>query len=276
VKNCTLSFLVVLSWAAASATLVAAEPKRLLLIGQGPDGHPAGTHEFFSGLAILEACLDSVEAIEIQRIDGSEPWPAGPQLIRDCDGVVLYLAQGGRWMQSDPRRFDALQQLLARGGGVVALHWAIGAKDAQYIEGCKRILGGCHGGADRKYIKVETDLRPAEGKHPIANGIAPLQIYDEFYYQLKFVDAPDRLRPVLVATIEGQPETVAWSYEPASGGRSFGFSGLHFHRHWVELPYRRLASQAVLWSLDLSIPSGGLDVTVPDELLESATNAVTR
>lgn len=31
--------------------------KRLLLIGQGPDGHPAGTHEFMAGVRILARCL---------------------------------------------------------------------------------------------------------------------------------------------------------------------------------------------------------------------------
>src|SRR5262245_21677300 len=31
--------------------------KKLLLIGQGPDGHPATTHEYMAGLKVLAACL---------------------------------------------------------------------------------------------------------------------------------------------------------------------------------------------------------------------------
>ena len=31
--------------------------QRLLLIGQGPDGHPPGTHEFMAGVKVLEKLL---------------------------------------------------------------------------------------------------------------------------------------------------------------------------------------------------------------------------
>ena len=52
------------------------------------------------------------------------------------------------------------------------------------------------------------------------------------------------------------------SVERSDGGRSFGFSGLHFHENWQLPEYRRLVTQGVLWTLDLPIPIGGVDVNL--------------
>jgi hypothetical protein len=55
---------------------------------------------------------------------------------------------------------------------------------------------------------------------------------------------------------------VSWAWQRPGGGRSFGFSGCHFHKNW-ELPqYRRLVIQGIAWTLDRPIPRGGLDVDV--------------
>ena len=48
--------------------------------------------------------------------------------------------------------------------------------------------------------------------------------------------------------------------EREGGGRSFGFSGLHFHENWQIPEYRRLVAQGVLWTLDLPIPKDGIGV----------------
>jgi hypothetical protein len=55
---------------------------------------------------------------------------------------------------------------------------------------------------------------------------------------------------------------VAWAWQRPDGGRSFGFTGLHFHDNWQLSEYRRLVVQGVLWSLKLPIPSSGVDVAI--------------
>ena len=45
-------------------------------------------------------------------------------------------------------------------------------------------------------------------------------------------------------------------------GRSFGFSGLHFHKNWQHEPYRRMVSQGIVWTLKLPVPPAGLNVEV--------------
>jgi hypothetical protein len=70
--------------------------------------------------------------------------------------------------------------------------------------------------------------------------------------------------------IDDSDETVAWSWERPDGGRSFGFSGLHFHENWRLIEYRRLVAQAILWTLRLPVPTKGLDVRVTDKELRLA------
>jgi hypothetical protein len=249
----------------ASALLAgaaAAAPKRLLLVGQGPDGHPPATHEYVAGLKVLEKCLKGVPGVEIMSLRADEPWQDGPELLARADGVVLYLAEGAKWMQRDPKRQAALKRVLDDGGGLVVLHWAMGTRDAGPIDGCLALLGGCHGGPDRKYAVLETQVKVAE--HPVTTGIKDFRVKDEFYYRLKFARAEGAVRPLLRADIDGAPEVVAWAFTRPEGGRAFGFSGLHFHDNWRLPEYRRLAAQGALWSLGLPIPRDGLAVEVDE------------
>jgi type 1 glutamine amidotransferase len=243
----------------------AGAPRRLLLVGQGPDGHPAGSHEYDAGLKVLHKCLARVPGLEVTVARGDEPWRDGPAALDRADGVVLYLAEGAKWMQRDPKRLAALNRLMSRGGGLVVLHWAMGTKDAKYIDGCLRLLGGCHGGPDRKYQILQAKAEVADPEHPAAAGLKGFVVRDEFYYRLKFVKPEGGVRQVLRVPIDGRAETVAWTWERPGGGRSFGFSGLHFHDNWRLPEYRRLVAQGVLWTLRLPIPREGLDVRVGDK-----------
>ncbi|HVU87927.1 MAG TPA: ThuA domain-containing protein [Pirellulales bacterium] len=244
----------------------AAEKKQLLLVGQKRDNHPVTTHEFMPGLRILAATLEKRDDVEVRVVQADGAWPEGPELIRRADGLVLYVSEGARWIAADPRRQDAIAQLAARGGGLTALHWAIGSKDPQYIAAFATLFGGCHGGPDRKYQVLETRLQPAEPRHPMARGLAPLTIHDEFYYRLKRPQGAAQPQPVLTATIDGAEEMVALAFERPDGGRSFGFTGLHFHENWKQEVYRRLVTQGVLWTLKIDIPAQGVNVDVPPSL----------
>ncbi|MEO8353648.1 MAG: hypothetical protein ABI680_18125, partial [Chthoniobacteraceae bacterium] len=191
-----------------SLTIVAVslgEPKRLLLVGQGPDGHPPGAHEFMPGVRVIEALLKPWgEEIEITTAKADEPWPEGPALIDHADGIVLLVTQGARWMQATPERFAALQRLAKRKGAIVALHWSVGAKDAAYIEGQLALLGGTRGGPQRKYVVSENDISLVERDHPILRGIEPYRIKDEFYYRLDLVKPSAQFHPLLATKIEGR------------------------------------------------------------------------
>lgn len=252
----------------------AADPaanRRLLLLGQSPDGHPVQTHEYVAGLRILEKCLAQTPGLDVQLVLADEPWHAGPELLRKCDGVVLFLAAGAKWIQADSRRLDALAALASRGGGLSAIHWAMGTKDAKDVAAFVQLFGGCHGGPDRRYKVLTTTLEPAAGNLPMCAGIQPIPVRDEFYYRLKFAPAPAKVLPVWQVRIDDQPETVGWSWERPDGGRSFGFSGLHFHANWQLPEYRRLVTQGVLWTMRVAIPTAGVPVEVSPADLQLPT-----
>lgn len=252
------------------STASAQQAKRLLLLGQGPDGHLRGTHEYATGVEVLRTLLEPVEGLQTTVVitPSEEPWPEGPEMLEQADGVVLFLAAGGDWIARDPRRAEAFARLAERGAGIVALHWATGARDEASIPGYLALVGGCHGGADRKYRVQNTSLTVVNPAAEITRGIADFSAMDEWYYRLRFVEPSDGLKPVLTARLEDQDETVAWSYERPDGGRSFGFTGLHFHASWKQEVYRRLVAQAVLWTLKLPIPQEGLDVAISPDVLK--------
>jgi type 1 glutamine amidotransferase len=238
--------------------------RKLLLVGQGPDGHPAGTHEYMAGLRMLAGCLEKVNGVKVTTVQADGAWKEGPELLDRFDGVVLFLAEGGRWINEDAKRRAALTRLVERGGGVAALHWAMGARDATHIRPCRALLGGCHGGPDRKYKVVEAAVKVADPKHPVAAGLKDFTIKDEFYYRLKLSKG---VRPLLRVKIDGKTETVAWTWERPAGGRAFGFSGLHFHVNWRRVEYRRLVTQGVLWTLGLAVPKHEVGVEVSEKEL---------
>jgi hypothetical protein len=253
---CLLSLLL------AAPAPAAAPKKQVLLVGQGPDGHPKQTHEYMAGVRILAKLLARFPDLEVTVVKADGAWKEGPDRLRRADAVVLFVSEGARWIQADLKRRRAFAQLAARRAGIVALHWAIGTRSAKPVPGFLQLLGGCHGGPDRKYKILEAEAEPADSRHPIVQGIGKFQVKDEFYYRLKFVKPAKGLRQVLVVPIEGNKETVAWSWERPNGGRSFGFSGLHFHKNWGLPGYRRLVVQAVLWTLKKPIPKKGVSVEV--------------
>jgi len=265
--NCS-DWIIVLACLASPVTLArATEPpaKRLLLLGQGPDGHPPATHEYLAGQRILAKCLEQSPGLTVEIFRADEPWTEGPELLAEADGAVLFLSEGARWLQNDPRRLDAFSRLAARGGGLAGLHWGIGTKEAAPIDSYLKLLGGCHGGPDRRFTVIEETLQPVEPQHPVTRGLQLLRVRDEFYFRLKFIAGENRIQPLLTVPIEGRDETVAWAWERPDGGRSFGFSGLHFHDNWRHADYRRLVAQGVLWSLKLPIPPEGAKVEVTEE-----------
>jgi type 1 glutamine amidotransferase len=251
-----------------AVSAVGAEKKKLLLIGQGPDGHPPGTHEFMAGTKVLKALLEPYSEIDLAVAKADEPWADGPAMLDAADGAVLLVTQGAQFMQRTPERFAAFQRLAKRKGALVALHWSIGAKDPQYIDGQLKLLGGTRGGPQRKYQILETDVRRITRDHPVLAGIPDFRIKDEFYYRLDLLpkDAPN-FTPLLSAKIDGQDETVCWAWVRPDGGRSFGYVGFHFHNNWEREEYRRLAANAVLWSLGLTVPTGGAKADVPAEVI---------
>lgn len=263
-----IAWLIFASWLILCGNTWAGAPKKLLLLSQGPDGHPPETHEYLAGLKILHKCLENTPGLDITLVKADEPWRDGPELLAKADGAVLFLSEGARWLNNNPERRAAFNKLAERKGGLAVLHWAMGTKDAKNIEPFVNLFGGCHGGPDRKYKVVTVEAQLRDPKHPIVRGIGNFKVRDEFYYTLKTPKDAKGREAILRVPIDGKDETVAWAWTRPDGGKSFGFSGLHFHDNWRLIEYRRLVTQGVLWTLDVPIPEKGLSVRVTDKDLQ--------
>ena len=242
-------------------------PSRLLLLGQKPDGHPRLTHEYSAAMRVLSELLSSFKDIQTIQISADEPWKEGPELLDGADGAVVFLSEGVKWLQQDKARLAAFQQLAKRKGGLICLHWGMGTRDAAFIEAYVNLFGGCHGGPDRKYKVVTVKTEFPNPQHPVMTAVEPLTLKEEFYYTLKTPKNIDNIVPLVRVPIDGATHTVGWAWQRPDGGRSFGFSGLHFHQNWKHETYRRMVTQAVLWSLKRKIPAGGVDVKLSPDIL---------
>jgi type 1 glutamine amidotransferase len=226
----------------------AASPRRILLIGAPNDTHPRATHEYMAAMRLLDQELRSGQDIEPVITQADSAWPDGPVLLDRADVAVIFLTEGARWLVADPARRAAFERLAERGGGLVCLHWGMGTKPVEPIEPFVNLFGACHGSPDRKYRVLTTRVRFASD-HPLSQGLAPVEVEDEFYYRLKTTRL-GQVTPVAWARIDDADEMVAWAWERPAGGRSFGFSGLHYHRNWDVTEYRQLVLRGILWTAD--------------------------
>src|SRR6478736_5420649 len=81
------------------------KPRRVLIVGQSPDGHPPLTHEFMAGARVMDELLKKFPDIQTQVVKAGEPWLDGAKLLDNCDGLLMLVTQGSRWMQTDSSRF---------------------------------------------------------------------------------------------------------------------------------------------------------------------------
>ena len=92
-----------------AALALFAAPKQLLVLGQKPDGHPPGTHEYLPGARVLRALLAHRRDVRTTIVQADAPWADGPALIAKADGIVMFLNEGGgsfKRILSAPRRLQ--------------------------------------------------------------------------------------------------------------------------------------------------------------------------
>lgn len=245
-------------------------PKRLLLLGQKPDSHPAATHEYMAGVRLIARLMDRLPGCRTIVVQADSPWTDGPEILEGADGVVVFLTEGAKWISDDERRLGAFKRLASRGGGLTCLHWGMGTREAGSVEEFTALFGACHGGPDRKYNVLTEMARPTAAGHPVVTAINPFKVRDEFYYALKLPPSDRVVSHVSLLTvpIDGSNETVAWATERSDQGRSFGFSGLHYHENWKLPEYRRLVTQGIAWTVHAPIPAAGLAIDLPEDAFD--------
>jgi type 1 glutamine amidotransferase len=248
---------------AATPAAQAADAKIVILAGR--PSHGPGEHEFNAGTKLLETWLNEVPGIKPVWVGNG--WPTDEHVFDGARAVVFYMDGGsGHPMIQGAHRIATMQKLMDQGVGLVCLHYAVEFPKGKAGDQLLDWLGGYYeiGYSDNPINDAEIVAK--EG-HPIARGIRPFHAEDEWYFNIRFRPDDPRITPILTAkSLVGHDKkvytdkTVAWTTERKDGGRSFGFTGAHYHRNWGISDFRSTVLNAILWAAKVEVPSDGVKV----------------
>ncbi|MEM6689372.1 MAG: ThuA domain-containing protein [Planctomycetota bacterium] len=243
----------------------------------GKPSHGLMAHEHRAGNMILADALNR-SGLDVQTLVlPYAGYPRDPAILKDAATVVIFCTgHRGHVLNSHLDEFD---RLMKNGVGVVMIHWATEAQKGKPGEKFLEWMGG--------FCDLDWSVNPhwqpnfkVFPDHPIANGVEPFQVHDEWYYHMRFVDDKQGLTPILYdlppaetlrrpdgprsgnptvrkAVASGEKQTVAWAYERPDGGRGFGFTGAHNHVSWQDDNFYKVVLNAILWTAKVEVPKDG-------------------
>jgi type 1 glutamine amidotransferase len=264
--------------------------KKKLIIVAGKPSHPPRMHEFNAGVQLLHKCLRDVRNLDSQFVLNG--WPEDPAIFDDADAVVFYMDGGQRHeiVQEEGRRLELVEQWAKRGVGIGCMHFGVEVVPDQAGAEFKRWIGGHY----ENMYSCNPIWEPTFASfpdHPIARGVKPFSISDEWYFNMRFVaDLPGneaanvegmKFVPILVATPSDEvrdgpyvypkgpyehiqanaarAEAMMWAVDRPDGGRGFGFTGGHFHDNWENDDFRKVVLNALVWLAKLDVPRDGVN-----------------
>lgn len=257
-----------------ASVLVKAEKKKVIFIA-GACSHGVGDHEHNAGCRLL--------AFELQKQAGKEVetevynlWPTDTTVLNSATAIVLYMDGGPAHLAL--KHLAHLKKLMDKGVGLTCLHYAVefptetgGPQFKEWLGGYFETYWSVNPTWEANYVKLP--------KHPVTNGVKPFKLLDEWYYHMRFRDNMKGVTPILTAlppasTLSrpdgphegnnavrkalGTEQHMAWVNTRPEGGRSFGFTGGHYHKNWGDGNVRKLVLNGILWTTKLNVPEGGV------------------
>lgn len=244
----------------------------------GTPSHAKGDHEFNAGVQLMHKALaNQTNILTTFYLNG---WPKDPTAFDNANAVLFYADGGGAHPAVQGDHLKILDELAKKGVGIACAHYGVEVPKENGGPEFLRWIGG--------YFETFYSVNPTWvadftrfSDHPITRGVKPFKILDEWYYNMRFVDAgvtpiltaipPDNTRQgrddahggnEFVRTHKGRPEHLAWAYERPDGSRGFGFTGGHYHKNWGDPNFRKLFLNALLWTAKAEVPTNGVESEV--------------
>jgi len=273
-------------WVMGETAVSPAAPaaKKKVVFIPGPPSHGFGAHQHRAGCLLLARLLnENVPAVQAAVLmDG---WPKDPAVLDGADAIVLFCDAGGLVT----RNLAPLDALMKKGVGLACLHYTLDVPKAEPGQRLLDWIGGYYEQGWSVNPTWEADFTKLPD-HPIARGVRPFRIGDEWYYHMRFRESMEGVTPILsavppdgtrkgkdgphsgnaaVRAAVGAAEHVAWARERPDGGRGFGFTGGHTHWNWAHDDLRKLVLNALVWIARAEVPPRGVPSKTPtvDELL---------
>jgi type 1 glutamine amidotransferase len=277
-----------LVWSGMSPAATAAETTKIVLIAGHPS-HGPGDHEFNAGCKLIAKCLKEVPGIEPVFVAGG--WPADESVLEGAKSVVFFMDGGGGHPMIQKDRIErVMKPLLAKGVGLVIMHYAVEVPKGKPGDFFLEAIGGYYetGFSTNPIWVAEVKSLP---EHPVTRGVKPFSVKDEWYFNMRFRPEMKGVTPILVAKPDdktrqgvsssprgpyghivaaaGRDEVLAWAVERPDGGRGLGFTGGHFHSNWANADFRTFCLNAILWSAKVEVPSQGFQCAPTAEELKA-------
>jgi type 1 glutamine amidotransferase len=254
-----------------------ASKAKIVFIAGSPSNKP-GQHEYFAGCSLMSDWLQGVPGVATVMV--ADGWPKKVELLTGAKCVVLFMDGGDKLPFLSPERWEVMQKLVKAGTGFVVLHQAVDCpadRSADFKQWFGAVFQkdiGCRGHWDVAFDRIES--------HPINAGMTPFELKkDGWLYNLHFAETG--VKPVLSAVMPdssrstadakahlGRSEAVAWAFERAGGGRSFGFTGCDLHQNWDVAAQRQLLINGILWAAKLPlIEAGAVPALSPGDLAKN-------
>jgi type 1 glutamine amidotransferase len=262
--------------------------KKIVFVA-GTPSHGPGEHEYRAGCMLLQKCLRDVPGV--QTVVYSFGWPTDANAFDGADAVVLSMDGGSGHAALQDNHLEELGRLMDKGVGLACVHWAVEVTkekgEAEFLEW----LGGAY---EANWSVNPTWLAnfATLPDHPITRGVKPFQIFDEWYFHLRFQPDMKGITPILFtvapastmdrpdgphsgnpavrdAVAKHEPQVMAWAYERPDGGRGFGFTGAHYHKNWGDDNFRKTVLNGLLWIAKVEVPANGVESKVSEEDLQA-------
>jgi putative heme-binding domain-containing protein len=208
-------------------------PLNIVLV-DGVKDHGPGEHDY---PAWQRAWTQLLRAGKNVSVSNAREFPSDEQL--DAADVVIFFQKGS----FDGARPQKLDQYLARGGGVVMIHWAVNGND-QVKDFAKRIGFASWGGRIKyRHGPLTLDVRSPE--HPIVKNFDRLQLYDESYWELTGEESDVTL--LATSTEDGVPTPQMWVREHEKGRVFVSIPG-HYNWTFDDPLFRILMLRGIAWT----------------------------
>ena len=249
----------------------------------GPDSHGYGQHSHIAGVRLLADRINEyVPSLTATVLEVG--WPSDLSVFDGAAAVIVF-SNGGAGSMLD-RNFKDIEALVEKGVGIGLLHYAVEVPKGEAGNALLSAIGG--------YFETHWSVNPffvAEFKefpnHPVARGLRPFSINDEWYYHMRFAPPSDNTRRTdilvcippdstrdrpdgahsgnpTVRANRGGSEVLCWVYErdtTTGKGRGFGFTGGHDHWNWGHPMFLRTVLNAIVWTAGAEVPEGGVAIS---------------
>ena len=269
------------------------EDKKKVVFLAGRPSHGHGAHEHRAGCMLLAKLLNENIGDKIHATTYHYGWPSDPTALQNADSIIIFCDGGGGHLAKP--HLDEIEPYMKAGVGLGCIHYGVEIpKGKEGGEHFLRWIGG--------YFEAHWSVNPhwtAEftsfPDHPVANGLKPFKVLDEWYYHMRFPEDAKSVTSILktlppketlkrgdgahsgnphvrAAILDRKEEqTVCWVVQRPDGGRGFGFTGAHFHHNWANDSFRKTVLNGITWISQVEVPEKGIPSATPTEadLLEN-------